>query len=273
MSQELGQIPRPEAGDVLGKRKAYIALLVPPSPNAPEGYEERFLAYWKSLDRHVSGLEAKAGPVRRIFVEGVSRGGQAGLNMMERSNPVAADLVTARIKAGAVFEPFEDEPLFAEVLDWGRCLQAGFASRKVAETVQTAFRNASAERQKHLQERLNSAVKPGEAALLLATRGDSVMPPAGMERFLVSPPELDELDRWVRAANEAIMKEVEEEEKRMMEEEERLAGGQPLAGRRPEPVEGPLQGRASRPDAPGQQPPPPPPPPGRPGGLWTPGQR
>ncbi|GEM_PF-115583 len=272
MTPELGQIHRPEAGDVIGRRKAYVGLLVPPSPNAPEGYEERYQAYWKSLDRHITSLEAKAGPVKHVFVEGVSRSGQAGLNMLEKSNPVAASLATTRLNSGAVFEQFEDEALFGEVLDWGRCLQLGFVSRKVAETVHAAFRNASAERQKQLQQRIDSAVKPGEAVLVLGTRSDSVPLPAGMERFLVSPPELDELERWVRQANEVVMRELEAEERRMAEEEERLAGAHGHAGHThvaapqtpqtpPRPVGAPVQQ------------PPPPPRAGGPGGLWTPGQR
>jgi hypothetical protein len=272
MTPELGQIHRPDAGDVLGKRKAYVALLVPPSPNAPEGYEERYQAYWKSLDRHISSLEAKAGPVKHIFVEGVSRSGQAGLNMLEKSNPVAAGLATARLKGGAVFEQFEDEALFGEVLDWGRCLQLGFVSRKVAETVHAAFRNASAERQKQLLQRIDSAVKPGEAALVLGARNDSVPLPAGMERFLVSPPELDELERWVRQANEAVMRELEAEERRMAEEEAHLAGAPGHEGHNHGPLPHPAQAQpAARPVAApvGQTPPPPP----KPGGLWTPGQR
>ncbi len=265
MSPELGQVPRPEAGDVAAKRKAYVALLVPPSPGAPEGFDELFLAYWKSLDKHISGLEAKAGPVKRVLVEGVPRGGQAGLTMLERSNPAAAAIVATRLRSGAVFEALEDDALFAEVLDWGRCLQMGFVSRKVADIVQTHFKNANAERQKHLQSRLDSAVRPGEAVLLLTTRNESIAAPAGMERFLISPPELDELERWVRQVNEAILRAAEEEEARMAAEEQQAQGGAPGAG--------PLPPGAAAPHRHGPAQPPPAAPPQKPGGLWTPGQR
>ena len=263
-SQELGRLNKRDAGDLLARRKVYIALLVPLSPGAPDGFDERFGAYWKSVDRNVAQLEARAGTVKRVFVEGVSRGGQAGLNMLEKSNPAAHELVTTRLKSGAVIEGFEDESLFAEVLDWGRCLQAGFVSRKVGETVNNAFRAASAARLKHLQTRLNDGVKQMEAALLLTSRADSISPPPDMERFLVSPPELDELERWVREANEAILKAVEEEEARLMQEEQGHAGhghGPPSAPGGPGPAR-PQQAST-------------PPPPSKPGGtgLWTPGQR
>lgn len=255
---------KPDAGDLLARRKVYIALLVPLSPGAPDGFDERFDAYWKAVDRGIAQLEAHAGTVKRVFVEGVARGGQAGLNLLEKSNATAHQLVTTRLKAGAVMESFEDEGLFAEMLDWGRCLQAGFVSRKVAETVTSAFQAASAARLKHLQARLNDGVKQMEAALLLTSRADSVAPPRDMERFLVSPPELDELERWVRQANEAILKAVEEEEGRLMQDEPGHEGH----------GHGPLSSAGGLRAAGPRQAPPPPPQSGTGGkGLWTPGQR
>ncbi len=259
---------RPVAADIAGKRKLYVALMVPPSPGAPDGFEERYSAYWKSADKNISQLESRAGVVKRVFVEGIARGGQAGLNMLERSNPAAYELVATRVKGGAVLEVFEDDPLFAEVLDWGRCLQVGFASRKVAQTVSDAFKKATEERLKSLQTKLNDGLKLMEAGLLLATRFDSVMPPPDVERFMVSPPELDELDRWVKQANEAIMKAMEEEEAQVMGEQGAV---DPHAGH----SHGPLPGAGpARPPAARQGPPPPQTQQQqRPGGLWTPGQQ
>ena len=44
--------------------------------------------------------------------------------------------------------------------------------------------------------------------------------PDDVERFIVSPPELDELSRWVEQANQAI-------QKQMAEEQARAAAGEP----------------------------------------------
>lgn len=258
----------PIAADIAGKRKLYVTLMVPLSPGAPEGFDERYNAYWKAADKNISQLESRAGLVKRIFVEGVARGGQAGLNMLERSNPAAYEIVATRVKSGATLEAFEDELLFAEVLDWGRCLQVGFASRKAAQTVSDAFKKATEERLKSLQMKLNDGLKLMEAGLLLATRFDSVMPPADVERFMVSPPELDELDRWVRQANEAIMKAMEEEEAQMMREQ---GAPDPHAGHAHGPVATGMGHGPARQQAPRQGPPPPPQ--QRAGGLWTPGQQ
>jgi hypothetical protein len=129
--------------------------------------------------------------------------------------------------------------------------------------VSDAFKKASEERLKHLQSKLNEAIKLMEASLLLATRFDSVSPPPDVERFQVSPPELDELERWVRQANEAILRAVEDEELRLMAEEAQAAGRQAHTS----------PAATARPAGPQTRQSPPPPPPQRPGGLWTPGQR
>ncbi len=257
---------KPDAADALNKRKVYICLLVPYSPGAPEGFDALYEAYWKAVDVNVAALEAKLGPVRHVFIEGVPRGGQAGLNLLERSNKAASEVVGTRLKGGAIFEVFEDEELFAQVLDWGRCLQAGFVSRVVAASVQASFRAASEERQKHLQSRINDSLKQMEAALLFTSSNDSVRIPADVERFVVAPPELDELERWVRTVNEEVLKAMEQEEAR-------LGGGtagsaDPHAGH----GHGPMAPPAAPPVRP-QRPAAPPPPQQKPGGLWTPGTR
>ena len=41
--------------------------------------------------------------------------------------------------------------------------------------------------------------------------------PDGVERFLISPPELDALARWVQQANEAIRQQMAEEQARAQE--------------------------------------------------------
>jgi hypothetical protein len=273
MSPEiLGRLGKQDPADILARRKVYIAPLIPYSQGAPDGYEERFKAYWTAVDKQVAALESRAGPVKHVFAEGVSRGGQAGLNALERTNKAAYDVVLARVKAGAVFEPFEDEEIFAQVLDWGRSLQQGFVSRTVANTVQNAFRVASEARQKQLNTRLNEGVRQMEAALLLASRADGVQTPGDMERFIVSPPELDELERWVRQANETILKAMEEEEARAAAE----MGIDPHAGHAHGPVAPAGMAAPGRmPPRPGPQRPPgqTPPPPQTPGGLWTPGQQ
>ena len=239
MAEELGRAAKPSAADVLAKRKVYIAVMVQPSPGAPEGFTERLDAYWTAVEEQLSGLEAKAGAVNRIFIEGVIGRGDDALLMLEQPNLRAHNLVKGRIDSGAVLEAYEDDDLFGQVIDWGRCLQAGLISRTVADQVGHNYTEAAEKRQTHLESRLAEGIGEAEAALLLTGANNTVIPDS-VERFIISPPQLDELERWVQAANEAIRRDMEAEAR----------GEQPRAA---DPV-GDAQGGASS------------------SGLWTPGQ-
>ena len=212
-TEESGPVGKPAAGDVLTRRKVYIVTMVQSSPGAPDGFEERYDAYWNAVDQQLSQIEARAGTIVRIFAEGVIGRGDDAMLMLQRSNPGAHRVVRQRVSAGAVFEEFEDSDLFGQVIDWGRCLQVGLISQTVADDVQANYVKATEKRTVHLQNRLEEGILESEAALVLG--GDSIVTiPDGIERFLISPPELDALERWVQQANEAIRQQMGEEQAR-----------------------------------------------------------
>jgi hypothetical protein len=212
-SEDLGSVGKAEAGDILTSRKVYLVTMVQPSQGAPNGFEEKYNDYWNAVDTHLSQLEAKAGVVMRVFAEGVIGRGDDAMLMVQQSNPGAHRLVRQRVSAGAVFEEFEDTDLFGQVIDWGRCLQSGLINRTVADTIQEKYTEASDKRIAHLQKRLEEGILESEAAVLLS--GDpNIDLPEGVERFVISPPELDALERWVQQANEAIRQQMAEEQAR-----------------------------------------------------------
>jgi hypothetical protein len=218
-AEELGNIGKTPAGDIMTSRKVYIVTLVQPSPGAPAGFEERYNAYWAAVEQQVSQLEAKAGIVMRIFAEGVIGRGDDAMLMVQQSNPAAHSFVQRRVFAGAVFEELEDTDLFGQVIDWGRCLQSGLINRNVADTIQAHYTEAADKRIAHMSQRLSEGILESEAAVLL-TGDQNIELPDGVERFIVSPPELDELSRWVEQANQAI-------QQQMAEEQARAAAGEP----------------------------------------------
>ena len=229
-------------GDLLTRRKVYIVPFIQPSPQAPQGFSELFEAYWDAVEKQVSGLEARAGVVNRIYAEGILGKGDDALLMLEQSNRPAWRIVKERVDAGARLDEYENAELFAELIDWGRCLSVGFVSQSVASAISASYEDSAQRRQRHLDTRLESGLQEGEATLILSGTTDLKLPD-GVERFLVSPPELDALERWIRQVNEAARR----------ANEEAMARGQ----------------------APGQAPPPPPPDPPEESGsaskLWTPG--
>jgi hypothetical protein len=212
-AEEIGSIGKATAGDILASRKIYLVTMVQPSPGAPDGFEQRYNDYWSAVEQQISKLETTAGTVNRIFAEGVIGRGDDAMLMVQQSNPGAHSVVRQRVSAGAVFEEFEDTDLFGQVIDWGRCLQGGLINQTVADEIQTKYTEASEKRSKHLLKQLNEGILESEAGLLLS--GDpSIAIPDGVEKFLISPPELDALQRWVQQTNEAIREQMAEEQAR-----------------------------------------------------------
>ena len=212
-AEEIGSIGKATAGDILASRKIYLVTMVQPSSGAPDGFEQRYNDYWSAVEQQISKLETTAGTVNRIFAEGVIGRGDDAMLMVQQSNPGAHSVVRQRVSAGAVFEEFEDTDLFGQVIDWGRCLQGGLINQTVADEIQTKYTEASEKRSKHLLKQLNEGILESEAGLLLS--GDpSIAIPDGVEKFLISPPELDALQRWVQQTNEAIREQMAEEQAR-----------------------------------------------------------
>ncbi len=206
---ELGRIDRPEAGDLMTRRKAYLVSMVQTAPDADPEFTSHYEAYWRAVDAHVASLEMRAGPVARVFVEGVGFGGEEGLLRVQQADLQAHRLVKSRVDSGGVLEPYEEQDLFEQVVDWGRMLQYGFVSQTVADTVRNAFESAGQKRLEHARQRLEESIKETEAALIIASSDVGDILPAEVERFIVSPPELDRLIRWVRDQAEKAQREAE----------------------------------------------------------------
>jgi hypothetical protein len=196
-------------GDLLKRRKVYIVPFIQPSPQAPEGFMELFDAYWSAVGKQISGLEVKAGIVKRIFAEGILGKGDDALLMLEQTNRPAWRMVNERVDTGARLDEYEDAELFGELIDWGRCLSVEFVSQSVASAVSASYQDAAMRRQRHLDERLVQGLEEGESALILSSTTDLNLP-EGVERFLVSPPELDALERWIRLVNDAARRAADE---------------------------------------------------------------
>ena len=202
-AEELGRIERPAASGVLAARKLYVVPLVNPVAGAPEGFSSRLTNYWEAVDKHLAGLEARAGLVKRVFHEGIGQSGQAAIDQLKQVDTAAYRVVHSRIEAGATFEAFDDEELFLESIDWSRCLQIGFISRTVAETISEAYANSSKKRLAHMSQQLDEKLGASEAGVLIMSNTRGLKIPEGVEIFNIMPPELDELERWIQTILES----------------------------------------------------------------------
>ena len=202
-------------------RSLFIVRLVQPFPGL-EGYDAMLSNYWSAVKAQLDRQAMTSGAIRRVFVETVTGRGEDALVQLQQMNPQASTLVRGLTATGAVIEEFEDAELLAQLIDWGQCASQNLVSQQVREVVQSGQAEAAGARDEHLQKRLNDAIGDDDAAVVLAVSAQLPIPDR-IERFIVSPPELDQLERWLRAK-------MEEARREMMERAEMQAGQAPDAG-------------------------------------------
>lgn len=199
-------------------RSLFIVRLVQPFPGL-DGYDAMLSNYWSAVKAQLDRQAITSGAINRIFVETVTGRGEDALVQLQQINPSASQLVRSLIASGAVIEEFEDTELLTELIDWGQCASQNLMSEKVRSIVQSGQVEAAGARDEHLQKRFNDAIRDDESAVVFAVSGQLPIPDR-IERFIVSPPELDQLERWLRAK-------MEEARREMMEQAQRQADQQP----------------------------------------------
>jgi len=198
MTPEIGHIDKPSADQFKSPRKIYLVPLVLYNENSPQEYKEKCRRYWLEVMEHLSNLESKLGPIRRIYHESIVVGGDEGIAVMERFNPAGWEITKVRCQAGASFELIEDRDIAEEAMDWERCLLLGFVSEKVASKVSEFFSDASRRRWEYIATRIDQTLKDGEAGVLFVREGHRIQFPASIDVFIVFPPALNDIQRWLR---------------------------------------------------------------------------
>ena len=189
-------------------RSLFIVRLVQPFPGL-EGYDAMLSNYWAAVKAQLDRQAMTSGAIRRVFIETVTGRGEDAMVQLQQMNPQASTVVRGLAAAGAVVEEFEDAELLAELIDWGQCASQNLVSAKVRETVQSGQVEAAGARDEYLQKRLNDAIGDDDAAVVFAV-SEQLPIPDRIERFIVSPPELDQLERWLRAKMEEARREMME---------------------------------------------------------------
>jgi hypothetical protein len=233
MTDELGRVEKPEAGQYHGKRKLYLVPLVYTYEGAPTEYTEKYELYWKQVQEHIRNLESKMGTVDLVYHESVTIAGDEGLKIMEKLSPLSCKITRERCQSGAKLEVIEDEELTEETMDWERHLMMGFISTKVAKTVSELYSEASKKRYVHIANRINETLGEDSSAILFIRENHRVQFPSDIEVFSVAPPALDEINRWLRDRSQQV--------------EQEIAGEQTEEETSPEsePAEEPIEGKIS----------------------------
>ena len=198
MTEELGKIEKPEAGQFANKRKLYLVPLLYSWQGAPAEYIKKFELYWQQVREHLANLESKIGGVNRIYHESIAIAGEEGLQLLEKLSSSSYEIVSEKCRSGAHLEAVEDAELVGESMDWERHLMMGFISEKAARVVSDFFTESSKKRYEHIARRIDETFKDNEVALLFIREGHRVQFPPDIEVFSVFPPVLNEIHRWLR---------------------------------------------------------------------------
>lgn len=197
MAEELGKITKPPVDNFTETRKLIVVPLLFAGQGAPEDFMEIYNRCWNQIKEQIGKLETKLGAVSRIYHEMVFNGGDEGLQVLEQLNPDSHQLVRSHCDSGAQLEATDDAELAMENMDWERCLMVAMG-QKVREKVAHFHRESGSARYAHISQRIDDTLQPREQGLLVVREGHTTQFPKDVQVFNVSPPALDELNRWLR---------------------------------------------------------------------------
>ncbi|MFC1905712.1 hypothetical protein ACFLXL_02765 [Chloroflexota bacterium] len=198
MSEELGKIEKPAAEEFKKGRKLYFVPLFYFAKDSPAEYQEKLTSYWEQIEQHISNLEEKLGRISKIFHELIPASGEDGAKVVKDLNDKGYDIVKSRLDKGAHLEATEDGELLTEFMDWGRCLSLGLQNQKVFTRIYESYIEITKKRNEFIARHIDETLNADEAGVLFMREGHQVHFPSDVEIFYVSPPALDELNRWFR---------------------------------------------------------------------------
>ena len=198
MSEELGKIEKPAAGEFRGQRKLCFVPLIGVWLNAEGDSAELYQRYWEEVEQHLTGLEKRLGTVRHLYHEFLLEGGDGGLKMVKELNAHSGATVEKRVGRGATLELIEDEAGLTEFMDWSRCLSIGLQSKAVFDQLYASYTAANQRRNQQIAAQIDATLKDDETGILFMREGHQVQFPQDIQVFYVAPPSLDEIKRHLR---------------------------------------------------------------------------
>jgi hypothetical protein len=204
MSQELGKIEKPPVESFKKGRKLFFVPLVFVNPEPPQDYLEKFNRYWEQVAKQVEELTAKLGQVNRIYHELVSESGEAGALVVNEINEKSSGIIRPALEKQAQMEAVEENDILTEFMDWNRCLMIGLQNPRVVTKVYEAYLESGKKRNETLARRIDETLKSEEIGLLFMREKHQVQFPKDIQVFYVAPPELDEINRWMREREKTL---------------------------------------------------------------------
>jgi len=212
MSEELGKINKPEAEEFRKGKKLYFVPLIYCGDESPADYRQMFNRYWNEVEDQISSLERKLGAVRHIYHEMVSEAGDEGVKLVEQVHDKSYRIIENRLSKGAEMEAAEEPDLLSEFMDWSRCLMMGLQNQNVFGQVYKSYNEAAKKRNEYIAACIAKTLREDEVGILFMREGHQIQFRPDIRVFYVSPPALDEINRWLRRRDAAPPEEGKPEE-------------------------------------------------------------
>ena len=198
MSEQLSKIERPPVEGYMAARKIYfIPLIFIPLQPQPD-LDEIVNRYWEQAQTQLTNLETKLSKANKVYHELIPVGSEEGAKAIQEINKDSYQIARARLDSGAELVPLESADLLTEFMDWSKCLAVGLQNPKVFDRVWEFYSDAQKRRNEYMAKQIDESLKPGEAGILLMREGHAVQFPPDIQVFYISPPGLDEINRWFR---------------------------------------------------------------------------
>ena len=199
MSQELGRMERPSSESFRGKRKLLLVPRVYPPPVDEAEGNAIVGRYWEQVHAQVASLESGLGPVRHVYHESVTDGGDEALARMESVDGQCHAFIAAKCAVGASYEATEDAEALLDTLDLQGCLMLPFAGERVPTMLREWLADGTRRRYDYIAHCIDETLGEDEVGVLFINERHQVQFPDGVEVFFVAPPALDEYRRWLNA--------------------------------------------------------------------------
>ena len=195
---ELGKIEKPTAEEFKRGRRLLFVPLLYGGKSSPAEYLEKCNKYWNQVEDQVADLELKLGQVKKIFHELIPVSGEDGVKAIQDLNDRSYQIIKKRVDNGAQLEAAEESELLAEFMDWSKCLAAGLQNEKVFTRVYESYAEADKKRNEYISKHIDETLKENEIGVLFMRERHQVHFPTDIQVIYVSPPVLDEINRWLR---------------------------------------------------------------------------
>lgn len=195
---ELGKLEKPSADSFTGKKKLYCVPNVILFKDLPDEYTALSNKYWSDVLKQLDKLET-AWEIQKIFCENIYIGGEEALNVLQKTNERAFELIKQKIEKGASLIPIENKELLGAFIDWRNCLGV-VRTPEIFRKVYDFYTEALNKRLEHVHNTILSNIQEGEASLLVMEdeMRAKLQFPVDIEVFLVRPPSYDDIIRWLR---------------------------------------------------------------------------